>query len=303
MAEDSTQTAVVEEIANLLDQCSPEELTNILEAIEGGDGLPTDLASEPAAFETKKENGAVNDLPLVDIDIVDKAVEQQEASPAPVPPTSPPPSSGNGRRPVPPGYKRTSSGEVAPDEAAVSVGEMKKMLEEHSAGVLNEVRKLLPFPALPASGLPIDSSNLQAEYQSGALNLETLTAILAQRDQEVKGLEARLAELQDQLSVKDRRVMDLNGELDCAIREVRHRQLDLEFQQLKLEERVRSNNELEQAHRSLTARVEEANRDTRHAALDVDLARSLPRSARVQGSLPWMLRKNRPWGTDTWGTP
>lgn len=303
MAEDSTQTAVVEEIANLLDQCSPEELTNILEAIEGGDGLPTDLASEPAAFETKKENGAVNDLPLVDIDIVDKAVEQQEASQAPVPPTSPPPSSGNGRRPVPPGYKRTSSGEVAPDEAAVSVGEMKKMLEEHSAGVLNEVRKLLPFPALPASGLPIDSSNLQAEYQSGALNLETLTAILAQRDQEVKGLEARLAELQDQLSVKDRRVMDLNGELDCAIREVRHRQLDLEFQQLKLEERVRSNNDLEQAHRSLTARVEEANRDTRHAALDVDLARSLPRSARVQGSLPWMLRKNRPWGTDTWGTP
>jgi hypothetical protein len=303
MAEDSTQTAVVEEIANLLDQCSPEELTNILEAIEGGDGLPTDLASEPAAFETKKENGAVNDLPLVDIDIVDKAVEQQEASQAPVPPTSPPPSSGNGRRPVPPGYKRTSSGEVAPDEAAVSVGEMKKMLEEHSAGVLNEVRKLLPFPALADSGLPIDSSNLQAEYQSGSLNLETLTAILAQRDHEVKGLEARLAELQDQLSVKDRRVMDLNGELDCAIREVRHRQLDLEFQQLKLEERVRSNNDLEQAHRSLTARVEEANRDTRHAALDVDLARSLPRSARVQGSLPWMLRKNRPWGTDTWGTP
>jgi hypothetical protein len=85
---------------------------------------------------------------------------------------------------------------------------------------------------------------------------------------------------------------------------VRHRQLDLEFQQLKLEERTRCNNDLEQAHRSLTARVEDANRDSRHAALDVDLGRTTPRSARVQGSLPWMLRKNRPPGASgAWASP
>jgi hypothetical protein len=274
--EGSAPTQMVDEIANLLDQCSPEELTNILQAIEGGDG--------------------------VDV-VLDNATEQKAPlSPAPVPPSAPPPASGTGRRPAPAGYKK-SGGEGDPDEAVVSVGEMKKILEAHSAGVLNEVRKMVNFPTMPSPGPSLDPASVQADLQTGALNLEVLTTILAQRDDEVKGLEARLSELQDQLSFKDRRIMDLNGELDCAVREVRHRQLDLEFQQLKLEERVRSNNELEQAHRSLTARVEDAHRETRHAALDVDLARSMPRTARVQGSLPWMLRKNRPWTGDAWGTP
>lgn len=291
MAEDSTQ--MVDEIATLLDQCSPDELANILEAIEGGADVDleqlsrgnggADAFGSPAALY---QNG-----------------EQQQASPAPVPPSAPPPANSSGRRPAPPGYKRSASGgEVNPEDAVVSMGEMKKLLEEHSAGVLNEVRKLVTYPALPAPGPSIDPATVEAGLQSGALNLEVLTTILGQRDQEVQGLEARLAELQDQVSMKDRRIMDLNTELDCAIREVRHRQLDLEFQQLKLEERVRSNNELEQAHRSLTQRVDEASRDTRHAALDVDLARTMPRTARVQGTLPWMLRKNR-WGTDAWGTP
>lgn len=297
------QTAVVNEIATLLDQCSPEELANILAAIEGGDGI--DLA---IAGTCRNCDGTGTDLLGNACACAAGQQLQQQAPPSPVPPTGPPPSNGNGRRPAPAGYKRNGSGEGLGDDASVSMGEMKQLLQDHSVEILNEVRKLLPspatFPALPAPGLSIDPSTVQAGLQSGALNLEVLTQILAQRDQEVKGLEAHLSELQDQLSAKDRRIMDLNGELDCAIREVRHRQLDLEFQQLKLEECVRSNNELEQAHRSLTTRVEEANRDTRHAALDIDLARSLPRTARVQGSLPWMLRKNRPWGTsDAWASP
>jgi hypothetical protein len=288
ISDDGAQQTVVNEIATLLDQCSPEELANILQAIEGGED--------------------------VDLEQVLNQQLQQQAPPSPVPPAGPPPSSGNGRRPAPAGYKRGGSGEGEGDDAVVSMGEMKKLLEEHSQGVLNEVRKMVsapsspPFPALPSTAPSIDPSTIEAGLQSGSLNLDVLTQILSHRDQEVKGLETQLAELQEQLMTKDRRIMDLNGELDCSIREVRHRQLDLEFQQLKLEERVRSNNELEQAYRSLTQRVEEANRDTRHAALDVDLARSLPpRSARVQcvqGSLPWMLRKNRPWGTsDAWASP
>lgn len=275
MAEDDA-LPLVNEIACLLDQCSPEELNNILEVIENGDGC--------TALEAL--NGG----------------EAPGGNAEPVPPNGPPPANGNARRPVP-GIKRSNSG--GEGEAVVSVGEMKKLLEEHSAGVLDEVRKMVNFPTekpapiVAASKVPASEAELQ-----GSFSLETLTQVLAQRDQEVKGLEANLGELQDRASSKDRRIMELNGELDAAIREVRHRQLDLEFQQLKLEERVRSNNELEQAHRALTARVEDANRETRHAALDVDLSRSLPRTARVQGSLPWMLRKNRPWGTgDSWNSP
>jgi len=334
MAEDgAAQPAVVNEIATLLDQCSPEELANILQAIEGADGLDgmgLDSA-EPMAVITATAPTAADAIAAgtcrscnnTGTDFMGNPctceVAQQTSqqagplSPAPVPPAAPPPSNGSGRRPAPAGFKRSwSGGEAAAEDplSPVSMGEMKKLLEEHSAGVLNEVRNIVsayPISTVPATTPNIESNELEVGLQTGALNLEVLTAILAERDDEVHGLEARLAELQDILSTKDRRVMDLNGELDCAIREVRHRQLDLEFQQLKLEERVRSNTELEQSQRSLTDRVEEANRTTRHAELDVELGRSPPRSARgvqaVQGSLPWMLRKNRPYGADAWGSP
>jgi len=73
------------------------------------------------------------------------------------------------------------------------------------------------------------------------------------------------------------------------MREVRHRQLDLEFQQLKLEERVRSNAELEQQQRHLAVCAEEASLSARHAAIDA--AAMTPRSFRAQGQLPWVLRK------------
>merc|ERR1711971_720783 len=85
------------------------------------------------------------------------------------------------------------------------------------------------------------------------VDMDTLTKVLVDRDREVKDLEVKLAGLQGELAEKDKRVAELGGELDIAVREVRHRQLDLEFQQLKLEERVRTNAELEQAQRVLTA--------------------------------------------------
>lgn len=141
------------------------------------------------------------------------------------------------------------------------------------------------------------SGETDKEIPKGAETIDTavLTQALMERDHEVKELEARLASLQEQLAVKDKRVGDLGVELDGTMREVRHRQLDLEFQQLKLEERVRSNAEMEQLQRNLTARVEEAGLTARHAALDVDISRNMntPRAMRVQGSLPWTLRKNR----------
>lgn len=265
---------LVNEIADLLDQCSVEELDSILEAIDS-------TGSE--ACSKAQHITAVNNEP--------------------VPPAGPPPSNGS-RRPVPAGFKRSGSGgEAALDEAVVSVGEMKKLLEEHSAGVLDEVRKLVNFPEKAALSISSTVGTINAEAQlQGSLNLEMLTQVLTQRDQEVKELEASLAGLQDRLLAKDSRVMELNSELEVTTREVRHRSLDLEFQQLKLEERMRSNKELELAHRSLTARVEDVSREARHAALDIDLGHSPPRTARVQGSLPWMLRKSRPT-SDAWGSP
>jgi len=165
------------------------------------------------------------------------------------------------------------------------MAEIKKVLEQHSASVVSEVRKLLPVA-------PPGESVVQM-VPMDVLDLGTLTHTLTQRDKEVKALEAQLSDLQAELAQKDKQVAELGGELDRTVREVRHKQLDLEFQQLKLEERVRSNAELEQNQRRLTARMEEASLNARHAALDVDMCLATPRTLRAQGSLPWTVRKNR----------
>jgi hypothetical protein len=285
-----------DEISALLDQCSQDELASILQAIEGDELVTGEGQAQVDSTQTTKEKMKRNLVAGYRNGELQSVFDsfQEEAAPtpfptpahtdsamAPVPPSSPP-KPGNSKRPVPGGYKRAEA------EAPVSVGEMQRMLEEHSNGILSEVRRLIPT-AQP------DNAITQAS-QSGVLSLEMLTSILAQRDQEVKSMEDYLAELQGQLQEKDQRVADLGAELEGAFREVRHRQLDLEFQQLKLEERVRTNAELEQAQRNLLAQVDEASLNSRHAALEVDLGRKSPRSARVQGSLPWMLRKNRqPW--------
>mmetsp|Transcript_21148 Transcript_21148/g.34091 ORF Transcript_21148/g.34091 Transcript_21148/m.34091 type:complete len:313 (-) Transcript_21148:132-1070(-) len=286
------------EISALLDQCSQDELASILQAIEGEElgcsdsTVANESQAQTKAFDTKAKmrksltnahrsgelQSCIEGYRKEEEFSCDRMETNGEIT-SPVPPSSPP-RPGNPRRPIPGGYKKPE--EV---ESPVSVRDMQVMLEEHSMGVLNEVRKLIPTTQVG-----------NADTQSGALSLEMLTTMLAQRDQEVKSMENYLSELQIQLQAKDQRVADLGMELEGALREVRHRQLDLEFQQLKLEERVRTNAELEQAQRSLVAQVEEASLNSRHAALEVDIGRKSPRSARVQGSLPWMLRKNRqPW--------
>eukprot|EP00931_Biecheleriopsis_adriatica_P102755 TRINITY_DN77690_c0_g1_i1.p1 TRINITY_DN77690_c0_g1~~TRINITY_DN77690_c0_g1_i1.p1 ORF type:complete len:265 (-),score=66.87 TRINITY_DN77690_c0_g1_i1:154-873(-) len=226
----------MEEIAQLLDQCKPEELDDILASIE--------QTSTPAPIQ-------------------------------PVPPPAPPP--GGRPRPVRPGMKPA---EVSSEGGVIGMDEIKQLLQDHSDSVMSEVRKMIPS---------ISSGVMQS------VDVATLSQALMERDQEVKALEARLSSLNADLSAKDRQVMELGGELDAVLREVRHRQLDLEFQQLKLEEKVRGNAELEQAQRALTARVEEASLNARHAALEADMGRYTPRGGnlRAQGSLPWTLRKNR----------
>jgi len=176
---------------------------------------------------------------------------------------------------------RRNGNDNAPEEEQITLNDAKKLLEDHSSAVVTEVRKMAPYIGMSSNG-------------EETLDLEILTKVLASRDEEVKELEARLSIFQAELSAKDRRVADLGGELDLTVREVRHRQLDLEFQQLKLDETVRNNAEMEQAQKSLVARVEQAGLNARHAALDIDMARMMPGLGRMQGSLPWTMRKSRP---------
>merc|ERR1711959_788087 len=139
-----------------------------------------------------------------------------------------------------------------------TLNEARKILDDHSAAVVSQVSCIAPYIGMSSCG-------------AETLDLDTLTKVLAVRDEEVKELELRLSTVQAELCAKDRRAADLSGELDLAVREMRHRQLDLEFQQMKIEETVRSNAEMEQAQRTLAARVEEAGLNARHAALDIDM--------------------------------
>jgi hypothetical protein len=242
----------MDEITQLLDQCNPDELAKILSSIETGNFQAHGYPNPPVL--------------------------------QPTPPATSP--TGGNRRPVPTNLATaakveapTHSAPTSPTVASVTMDDIKKILEEHSAGVLDEVRRLIP-----------SISNGVME----SIDIATLTQSLAERDIEVKELEDKLASLQHELALKDKEAADLTNELDTTLREVRHRQLDLEFQQLKLEERVRSNAELEQAQRLLTSKVEEVSLNARHAAIDAESRTCYtPRSMRAQGSLPWMLRKNR----------
>jgi len=121
---------------------------------------------------------------------------------------------------------------------------------------------------------------------------------LHERDDQVSQLEARLAELRSAVATRDSHIMKLGVDLDATIREIRHGQLDLEFQRLKLEEQYRENHELEQSTLRLQASIEEKTFDATHAA--IDFGRTFqggpmgdPERLRMTGSLPWTLRRGR----------
>jgi len=265
-----TVVSVMTEVADLLDQCSPEELQDILKALEGG------------SLSSPRTNATTAPLSIQNYQPTTQLPRGQAQNP--VPPAKPPPAT-SGRQP--PNKRlveevlRDVGGSSEP--AQLTRDEIKALMEQHSVNVVNEVQRLL------------SSTELQSVSQrhGDTIDVGTLARGLTERDCEVQALEKQLDELQIVLAEKDRRVEELTGELDKTVREVRHKQLDLEFQQLKLEERVRSNSELEQSQRKLTAHVEEASLNARHAALDMDMSLATPRALRAQGSLPWTVRKNR----------
>jgi len=186
-------------------------------------------------------------------------------------------------------HKPAPSTAGAPAEVAVpavTLSQLRGLLQDYSANMLAEVHQLLLQPdSSPPSEAPWASTE--------TLDMQLLASTLVDRDRQVRQLEEQLAGLQAELAHKEQRVAHFDEELAEATRLLRHRQLDLELQQLRLEERVRSNAELEQAQRTLSTRVEEVHWSARHAAIDLQLAPMTPRSLRAQGSLPWMMRKTR----------
>jgi hypothetical protein len=271
------EALVVDEIASLLDQCSPDELADILQGI---DGLGADSAVEERLVgdETRSQlqafsaadTSAASAASAPPVDVYPEPSSPQ-APLSPVPPAGQRPAGGG--RP----FRRSVSGND--QDQQITLSEAKTLLNDHRGAVVSEVQKIIPYMGTSSSG-------------ADGLDLETLTRVMAARDAEVKELEASLSNIDDTLSAKDRRIADLNSELDLAIREVRHRQLDLEFQQLKLEETVHSNAEMEQAQKSLVAQVGEAGLNAKHAALDMEVGR-MTGMVRMQGSLPWTVRKQR----------
>lgn len=204
-----------------------------------------------------------------DISVADTASrpQTQDVAPVPVLPTGPAPGRRAARRP--PGGAMPPAPCALP-EPAVTQAELKQILEQHTATVLSEVQRLLPALAQQAGGSELDPS--------------TLTDLLVQRDEEVRQLEEELRELQGILASKDQRVAQLDADLAVAVREKKHRQLDVEFQHVRLEERLRGNAELEASQRVILAQLEES----------WGASASPTHVHRLQGALPWTVRNKKP---------
>jgi len=273
----------VSEIEQLLEQCTPEELSSILENLSGG--IPLPAAAPPV-------------LSASDFNCTSAAPTQESLQLVPAPPQGPPPSS----RPNPRHGKLVQAqpeDTAAPSAVAVaaagsageplmSMTDLRTVLAHHGEAVLGEVRRLVSASTTAAGVRGV------APMEASGGDVAFLAEVLRRRDDEVGQLEAQLQALQAQLAEKDEHVFNLRGQLDHTIREVRHRQLDLEFIQTKLEERMRVNVEAEAAQRVMASRIEELSLMAKHCAVDSETcAASSGLSVHAQGALPWSVRKQR----------
>lgn len=310
--------ADTEEIADLLDQCTPEELTNILKNLEEiatrresspllGQGVPRSLAlaAPPAppgsSLAESLQAAQVAQAPHAPPRLQSAAAQPQlpctkRSAPtagsslppfAPAPPSAP--SSGS-RRPQPTGLSMRPAGPTGAD--MISMGDLRSVLTQHGSHLLSEVQALVDRSHAPESDDTV-----------AGFDLHMLVKTLAERDLEVKQMEAQLAVLQAELSAKDRCIAGLSLELGQAERDVRNKRVGLQAQQFKIEERRRCNAELEQQQQQqrimsqqLQPRLDEVSLGARqHMAANPQLAAPISSSyLPTQGSLPWSLRKTRP---------
>jgi len=262
----------VSEIAAMLDHCTPEELSGILRSIHSGSA-----AGEADEQRPGRRTGSPQRPPPM----------------TPTPPSGPAPAS-SGRRPPPPsGRPGSSRGGHAQrltydGEAVLATGitmsEVQDTLRENVKGVLREVHHMKTSSASQVAPRP---------QGDDVLSVELLSKAFMERNSEMERLDSEYSAMRNELLVQDTFIAELSNELEMTLREVRHRRLDLELHQLKLEERIRSNAELEQIQRNMSTRIEELGVVARHAELAAASCSSSCSPSgvvRAQGSLPWTLR-------------
>lgn len=273
---------------DLMVRCSEHDLRLLLKILDD----PTDEAS-----------GLVGDgMP---------AVQSEE----PMRPAESPRPIGRFRRPAPVCARRAPSMDnPAPLAGAVgfTVDDVKRLLEQHGANLLAEVRRLMP-EAWKAE--PSGKTQTSILMHSPDVDVEVLGRSLADQDREIKVLEERVAELQAQLDAKDGKAVEVDNALEHAVRDTRHRQVDLEIRERSLAGQQRGNAEVERTQRPQAyfddPRVmpQAGLRTTNSAgtglccadvsALGGDGAGGAGMTAlfvHAQGTPPWVLRKSRLWG-------
>lgn len=304
---------VVDEISRLLEQCSEEELTSIIASLEDAPavvaeagalesaGLPDAAMSE----EAPASSGAAPAAAATDEAELKAALRQKFIAAA-----------DNGElgdmlvATRTPGDEATStdlaSAKAALQDTLMSAaddGRLEKVLsslglqaseaEQVDAGATAELPPLVAqakAPAPEAAAAPPPPPPPQEPMSP--LSTKTLASVIGSRDIEVRLLEAELEELHAILADRDARVEALGEEVNNAVRQVRHRQLDLEYHHLKLEDRIRANTELESSKQALTMEIDRLQLEQRHAEIDLDSSRG-SELLRIQGSLPWALRAGR----------
>lgn len=286
--------SVVDEIADLLRACSDNDLCDILSNLNGGEqpvgaaagetGLAGGAPDEVAVQDVEvKENGQTEDAEIRDnvkqcllagleSGSLDKALgEIQEAKTK----------------------AQAQSEDVEKKDAEIEAKEAAKqcLLAGLESGSLENALRESKEPPSTTAPATCEEAAAAAVFEASLFT----EAILA-RDEEVRRLEEELDGLQGVLTEKDARAEALNAELAAACREVKHRQLDLEYFQLQHEERLRLNRELEVSIKGLTDQIEEARLEERHAEIELEGGGPLSPCAetlRMQGSLSWAMRKGR----------
>eukprot|EP00927_Polykrikos_kofoidii_P059751 TRINITY_DN54887_c0_g1_i1.p1 TRINITY_DN54887_c0_g1~~TRINITY_DN54887_c0_g1_i1.p1 ORF type:complete len:393 (-),score=51.34 TRINITY_DN54887_c0_g1_i1:90-1148(-) len=206
----------------------------------------------------------------------------------PAPPAAPPPTA---RRPGPTLKPKTDVSEScsAMSPHQFSEKEVETLLRSLSTTTSNEDPPKVS-QTLQSSPLPQKADDFTTAEKAA---LFPIARLLSDRYRQEQELERHLAKLEELASVKEVRVSRINRDLETALREVRHHRLDVEFQQLKIEELLRSNAELEQSQCKPTCHVDALTLQAKHAAIDAEQCCATPRSVQVQGTLAWTLRKSK----------
>jgi len=153
--------------------------------------------------------------------------------------------------------------QVAPIEQAPVSPNSAKLLHGSGPQVLEEVNRLSASLASTSGYLP---------------------SLLAAKSTEVAALQAKLASLHAGLANQDETLNNLGMKLENSVHGMRQKRSDLEFQQLKLEERLSENFSLEETCMVLNARFSRLYQEVEHESLALqERPNTSPSTVPIQG--------------------